>query len=92
MGLKTFIKSLFGKYETGHEYWIMLDKIIVPDKYKRSHIREEKWRKKLRYWHETGKFESEILLNKDFVLVDGYSSYKIAFLNGVDKVPVRFVV
>lgn len=80
-----------GKYETGYEYWIRLDDIIVPTRYKRSKIGKEKWIHKLDYWRKTGKFESPIILNKDFVLVDGFSSVKIAYLNDVNKVPVYFV-
>ena len=38
----------------------------------------------------TGKFESQIVLTKDFVLTDGYSSYKLAKRYGEDKVPVVF--
>lgn len=86
-----FIKRLFGKYETDHEYWVNLDRIIVPSRYKRSRIGEEKWQHKVAYWLRTGEFESSILLHKNFVLADGYSSYKIAYLNELGKVPVYFV-
>lgn len=80
-----------GKYETGYEYWVRLDDIIVPTRYKSSKIGKEKWIHKLDYWRKTGKFESPIILNKDFVLIDGFSSMKIAYLNGINKVPVYFV-
>lgn len=86
-----FIKRLFGKYDVGYEYWVRLDSIIVPTRYKRSWIGEEKWKHKMGYWLRTGEFESPILLYRDFVLADGYSSYKIAHLKGIDKVPVYFV-
>ena len=43
------------------------------------------------YWLRTGEFESDILTDKDFNLVDGFSSMKIAHLKGIDKVPVYFV-
>ena len=43
------------------------------------------------YWLRTGKFESDILIDRDFNLVDGYSSMKIAHLKGIEKVPVYFV-
>ena len=39
----------------------------------------------------TGIFESQIVLTKDFILVDGYSSYQLAKRYGEDKVPVVFV-
>lgn len=85
-----YIKSLFGKYEIGYEYWVRLDSIIVPTKYKRSRIGRTKWKHKMRYWLRTGEFESPILLHRNFVLADGFSSVKIAYLNGIDKVPVYF--
>lgn len=84
-------KSLFGKYETGYEYWVRLDSIIVPTRYKRTRIRKEKWNHKMGYWLRTGEFESPILLHRNFVLADGFSSVKIAYLKGIDKVPVYFV-
>lgn len=86
-----YIKRLFGKYEIGYEYWVRLDEIIVPTKYKRSRIGRVKWNNKMGYWLRTGKFESPILLHRNFVLADGYSSVKIAYLKGIDKIPVYFV-
>lgn len=86
-----FIKKLFGRYETGYEYWVYLKDIKVPSYYKRIQVGKIKWIHKLDYWRRTGKFESKIILDRDFVLKDGYSSVKIAYLNGVDKVPVYFV-
>lgn len=86
-----YIKRLFGKYEIGYEYWVRLDDIIVPTKYKRSRIRKEKWNHKIGYWLRTGEFESPILLHRNFVLADGFSSAKIAYLKGINKVPVYFV-
>lgn len=86
-----FIKSLFGIYETDHEYWVRLDEIKVPYYFKTTKIRPSKWKHKINYWLRTGEFESKILLHRDFTLVDGYSSVKIAYLNGIDKVPVYFV-
>lgn len=44
-----------------------------------------------KYFEENGKFESKILLNRDFELVDGYTSYFIAKLKGMKYVDVYFV-
>ena len=52
---------------------------------------EKKWNHKMSYWLRTGEFESKILLHRDFTLADGYSSVKIAYLKGIDKVPVYFI-
>ena len=90
MGLTRFIKRIFGKYETGFEYWVRLSDIKIPESFKRTKIGEQKWKRKLHYWLETGKFESKIMLDKDFNLLDGYSSVKIAQSYNLDKVPVYF--
>lgn len=86
-----FVKSMLGIYESGHEYWVYTKDIIVPTYYKSSPVGKRKWKHKLNYWLQTGEFESPILLNKNFVLVDGFSSAKIAYLKGIEKVPVYFV-
>lgn len=85
------IKRLFGKYESGYEYWVRLNEIIVPAYYKRTRVGTKKWNHKMSYWLKTGEFHSPILLHKDFTLADGYSSVKIAYLKGIEKVPVYFV-
>lgn len=86
-----FIKELFGKYEIGYEYWVYTKDIKVPTQYKRIKIGKEKWNHKMSHWLRTGEFESPILLHRDFTLEDGFSSVKIAYLKGIDKVPVYFV-
>ena len=86
-----FTKSLFGIYELNYEYWVRLDEIRVPYYFKSTKIGKEKWNRKIKYWLRTGEFESKILLHRDFTLADGYSSVKIAYLKGIDKVPVYFV-
>ena len=45
----------------------------------------------MNYWLKTGEFESKILIDRKFNLVDGYSSVKIAHLKNIEKVPVQFV-
>lgn len=86
-----FIKKLFGKYETGYEYWVYTKDIKVPTQYKMTKVGKEKWNHKMKYWLKTGEFESPILLHKDFTLADGFSSVKIAYLKGIDKVSAYFV-
>ena len=90
-GIIRYIKSLFGKYETGYEYWVYTKDIKVPNSYKSTKIGTKKWNHKMGYWLRTGEFESKILIDRDFNLVDGYSSMKIAHLKGIEKVPVYFV-
>ena len=86
-----FVKRIFGKYESGYEYWVYTKDIKVPNSYKSTKIGTKKWNHKMGYWLRTGEFESKILIDRNFNLVDGYSSMKIAHLKGIDKVPVYFV-
>lgn len=86
-----FIKKLFGKYDSGYEYWVYTKDIKVPSSYKMTKIGNEKWNRKMRYWMKTGEFESKILIDRNFNLVDGFSSMKIAHIKEIEKVPVYFV-
>ena len=86
-----YIKSLFGKYESEYEYWVYTKDIKVPTYYKCTKVGKKKWNHKMGYWLRTGEFESDILIDRDFNLVDGFSSMKIAHIKGIDKVPVYFV-
>lgn len=52
--------------------------------------KKNKWIRKLNYWRDTGEFESPIIIDRDFNLIDGYSSVKIAYVNEIEKVPVYF--
>lgn len=85
-----WVKKLLGIYETGYEYWVPTDQIIITPEFSRTHIGTRKWIHKRDYYMRKGKFESQIVLTKDFVLLDGYSSYKLAKRYGEDKVPVVF--
>lgn len=91
--LVRFAKRLFGVYEPGHEYWAKLSDIQVSPQFRKSIINPDKYKRKWQFYHRNGYCESKIVLNKDFVLVDGYSSYKIyRAAEGKDcKVPVWFV-
>lgn len=86
-----FIKKLFGKYESDYEYWVYTKDIKVNPNWRKTKIGKMKFKRKLRYWYCTGEFESRIILDKEFNLLDGYSSVRIAEIKGIDKVPVYFV-
>lgn len=90
-GIKRLFKRLFGIYETGYEYWINTKEIKVNPEWRKTRIGKVKFKKKLQYWYRTGEFESRIILDRDFNLLDGYSSVRIAEIKGIDKVPVYFV-
>lgn len=90
-GIIRFIKKLFEKYETGYEYWICTKEIKVNPEWRKTRIGKAKFSRKMKYWYRTGEFESKIILDKEFNLLDGYSSVCIAEIKGIDKVPVYFV-
>ena len=54
-----FVKSLFGVYETDHEYWVRLNEIKVPIYFKQTKVGFKKWNHKMGYWLRTGEFESK---------------------------------
>lgn len=90
-GFIRFIKKLFGKYEIGYEYWVYTKEIKVNPEWRKTRIGKLKFKKKLQYWYHTGEFESRIILDREFNLLDGYLSVRIAEIKGIDKVPVYFV-
>ena len=85
------LKGLLGIYTSGCEYWVDLKDIDIPINFLRHHPRQEKMEQKWAYYRQTGGFESPILLNRNFELVDGYTSYIIAKTENMHKVPVYFV-
>lgn len=86
-----WIKRLLGIYETRYEYWIPLKDIKISDEFSRTRIGERKWQRKKEYYYRTGEFQSPILLARDFILVDGYSTYCICKEMGIEKVPICFI-
>lgn len=86
-----WVKSLFGSYVPDHEYWIYTKDIKVNPEWRKIKIGKKKWNRKIKYWYRTGELESKIILDKEFNLIDGYSSVRIAEIKGIEKVPVWFV-
>ena len=86
-----FIKRLFGKYEQDCEYWVNRRDIKVNPEWRKTKIGKKKFSRKITHWYKTGELESKIILDRDFNLIDGYSSVRIAEIKGIDKVPVYFV-
>lgn len=86
-----YIKKLFGVYESGYEYYINLSDIKVPLEFYSTPPRFQKMSKKWKYYMDTGKLESKIIVDRNFNLVDGYTSYIIAKKECISKVPVIFI-
>lgn len=89
--VKVIVGKWFGRYYPHHEYWIDIRRIIISPEFKAQRIGQHKWERKLKFFLRTGQFQSQILLDMDFTLVDGYSTYLIARKFHVGKVPVQFV-
>lgn len=88
-----YVKKLFGLYELNTEYLVRLSEIKIQPSFKRTLIGKEKYKRKWKFYRKHGYCESPILLTRDWVLVDGYSSYRIyTIAEGKDtKIPVYFV-
>lgn len=85
------LKKKLGYYETGYEYWVKLDDIVIIPQFKDCPPRKRKLQSKWAYYRQTGEFESPIKLMKNFTLVDGYTTYLIAQKADMGVVPVYFV-
>lgn len=85
-----FVKKIFNRNKKGVKCWINVKEIKVNPEWRKTKIGKAKFRRKLDYWYHTGEFQSDIILDKDFNLLDGYSSVRIAETRGVSKVPVYF--
>lgn len=92
MSIVREIKRLFGVYDPFYEYWVDRKHIKVDPEWRKTRIGRDKWRRKFDFYLRTGVFESYIVVRcKDWMLVDGYSSLRIAEVMGIDKVPVHFI-
>ena len=58
--------------------------------FKATPPKSNKMQKKERFFHETGEFESKIILDNNNFLIDGYTSYLLAVKYGVKYVPVTY--
>lgn len=86
------IKELLFPKRLGYEYLVNIDDIVIQESFARSQIRKDKWDRKVNFYLEHGYFESPVYIRAtDWVLVDGYSSYKIAEQFGLGKIPVYFI-
>lgn len=89
MNLKKIIFQI--RYKDNKTYSVPLKKIKIQKSFIANPIRPKKWERKLQYFKSFHCFESEIVLNENFVLLDGYSSYLIAKNFGFKRVHVKFI-
>lgn len=67
-----------------------IDNIKIFPTFQENPPKLEKLGRKILYYTRTGKFESEIIIDKSGQLIDGYTSYLIARLYDLNEVPVRY--
>ena len=87
--MKRLFKLLKKYYRTGYLYTVKLSDIVIQDGW--NHINTWKMNEKMKYFEKTGNFSSTIVIDRNFVLQDGFTSYRIAKLKGMKYVDVYFV-
>ena len=80
-----------GLHNPGEPYKVKVSDIIIPEEFKATKPRFKKMIQKREFYGKNDRFESKIVLNKDFLLIDGYTSYIIAKENGMKYVEAYFV-
>lgn len=85
------IIAALGLYNPGEPYKVKVSNIIIPEEFKATKPRFKKMIQKREFYRKNDRFESKIVLNKDFLLIDGYTSYIIAKENGMKYVEAYFV-
>ena len=78
------------KRKPRYEYWIKLFDIKISEDFKIHKPRKYKMKQKHDWYLKHGEFQSPIRITRDFILVDGYTSYLLAKKFDLDKVPVYF--
>ena len=85
------IIAALGLHNPGEPYKVKVSDIIIPEEFKATKPRFETMIQKRKFYRKNNRFESKIVLNKDFLLIDGYTSYIIAKENGMKYVEAYFV-
>ena len=78
------------KGHSGEVQYIPTDAIRIYPCFKEHPPKAEKMGEKEQYFTETGLLQSEIILDSEGNLIDGYTSYLLAKAHGVQSVPVRY--
>lgn len=80
-----------GLHNPGEPYNVKVSDIIIPEEFKATKPRFKKMIQKREFYRKNDRFESKIVLNKDFLSIDGYTSYIISKENGMKYVEAYFV-
>lgn len=92
MSIRRFVKDLVFdlRYKEGKEYKVPLSRIKIQPAFEKTPIGREKWLRKMNYYRRNKRFESQVVLDRNFVLLDGYSTYCVAKRMSVPFVSVVF--
>ena len=74
-----------------HIKTIQLSKIKISNQMKNTIPRPYKMNRKYSYYRNTHKFATEIILDKHYVLLDGYTTYLLAKMFGYKKIKVKIL-
>lgn len=88
--IKKIIATLWLR-NPGEPYKVKLSDIVIPVEFKESPPKFKKMIHKREYFRRNDRFESKIILSRDFLLIDGYTSYLLAKENGMKHVEAYFV-
>lgn len=69
--MKRLFKIFKKHYKTGYTYTVKLSDIIIQPGW--NYIKTWKMNEKMNYFEKTGRFASTIIIDKDFVLRDGFN-------------------
>lgn len=67
---------------------LKLKDIKIKEDFKRTPPNKYKMKAKWNYYRKTGSLESDIVIDKDGYLIDGYTSYLIAKADSIKKLDV----
>ena len=88
--MRKIIVSL-GLHNPSEPYKVKVSDIIIPEEFKATKPRFKKMIQKREFYRKNDRFESKIVLNKDFLLIDGYTSYLLAKENDMKHVEAYFI-
>lgn len=67
---------------------LKLEDIKIKEDFKRKPPNKYKMKAKWNYYRKTGSLESDIVIDENGYLIDGYTSYLIAKADGIKKLDV----
>lgn len=79
-----------GVKDSGKVFDIPLEEIQIYPCFAETPPSLLKMEQKAYYFKETGHFHSDIVLDEDNNLIDGYTSYLLAKQSGMERVPIRY--